>query len=76
MHRARFLAITGQALRDSFSSLGEPDPLLSRSVDARQELDLRVGVAVTRLSTRRFVGAAQKKVSRLDAVVVDDILDV
>jgi hypothetical protein len=48
IHRAKFSAITPQALQDSFSSLEEPDPALSRSVDARQELDLRIGVAFTR----------------------------
>ena len=48
VHRAKFSAITPKALQDSFSSLDEPDPALSRSVDARQELDLRIGVALTR----------------------------
>ena len=48
VHRAKFSAITPKALQDSFSSLDEPDPALSRSVDARQELDLRIGVSLTR----------------------------
>jgi len=48
IHRAKFSAITPKALQDSFSSLEEPDPHLSKSVDARQELDLRIGVALTR----------------------------
>lgn len=48
VHRAKFSAITPKALQDSFGSLEEPDPALSRSVDARQELDLRIGVSLTR----------------------------
>ena len=61
IHRARFSAISPEALRDAFGSLGEPDPALSRAVDARQELDLRIGVALTRLLTWRCVGIARKR---------------
>ena len=61
VHRATFSAITPDALSAAFRALGRsdavPDALLSRSVDARQELDLRVGVAMTRLLTWRCVGA-------------------
>jgi len=64
VHRARFSAITGDALRDAFSELVEPDAALSRSVDARQELDLRVGVALTRLLTWRCVGLARQHFSQ------------
>ena len=64
VHRAIFSAITPDALSAAFRALGRPeavpDPLLSRSVDARQELDLRVGVAMTRLLTWRCVGAARR----------------
>jgi DNA topoisomerase-3 len=63
IHRARFSAITKEALRDAFGSLVEPDPALSRSVDARQELDLRVGVAMTRLLNWRCIGLARKNFS-------------
>ena len=48
IHRAKFSAITSEALKDAFSALQQPDPALSRSVDARQELDLRIGVSLTR----------------------------
>jgi len=61
IHRARFSAISQRALRDAFRSLEEPDPALSRSVDARQELDLRIGVALTRLLTWKCVGMARKR---------------
>ena len=63
IHRAKFSAITPKALQDAFLSLEEPDADLSRSVDARQELDLRIGVALTRLLTWRCVNIARKRFS-------------
>lgn len=63
IHRAKFSAITQKAIQDSFRTLDEPDPNLSRSVDARQELDLRIGVALTRLLTGRCVNIARKRFS-------------
>ena len=63
IHRARFSAITYKALQDAFMDLQEPDPDLSRSVDARQELDLRIGVALTRLLTWKCVNVARKRFS-------------
>ena len=60
IHRARFSAISPEALRNAFISLEDPDPALSKSVDCRQELDLRIGVALTRLLTWRCVGVARK----------------
>ena len=63
IHRARFSAITREALRNAFQNIGEPNAALSRSVDARQELDLRVGVAMSRLLTWRCVGLARRKYS-------------
>ena len=60
IHRAKFSAITPKALKEAFSSLEEPDPDLSRAVDARQELDLRIGVAMTRLLTWRCVHVARR----------------
>ena len=69
VHRARFSAITPDALRDAFRALGEPDAALSRAVDARQELDLRVGVAMTRLLTWRCVGVARRAFSPSTKVI-------
>jgi len=61
IQRAQFSAITPQALRDAFRSLKQPNANLSKSVDARQELDLRIGVALTRLLTWKCVGLARSK---------------
>jgi DNA topoisomerase IA len=69
IHRAKFSSITPDALQTAFKTLGRPNELLSRSVDVRQELDLRVGVAITRLLTWRTLSVAKKKrnpVSRLN----------
>ena len=69
IHRARFSAISPKALRDAFASLEKPDPALSRAVDARQELDLRIGVALTRLLTWRCVGITRKRFDPATRVV-------
>ncbi|KAL7548499.1 hypothetical protein ACHAWF_011781 [Thalassiosira exigua] len=69
IHRAKFSAITPKAIQDAFHTLVEPDPDLSRSVDARQELDLRIGVALTRLLTWRCVGLARKRFSPSTRVI-------
>ncbi|KAF5836440.1 DNA topoisomerase [Dunaliella salina] len=64
--RARFSAITAPEIRAAMGSLGVPNEAEALSVDARQELDLRVGVAFTRFQTRYFQG----KYGNLDASVV------
>ena len=56
VYRAYFSAINGSDIRKAYNSLGKPDKNQSLSVDVRQELDLKVGVAFSRFQTKYFQG--------------------
>lgn len=49
--RARFSALVRAQLERAVSQLVEPDEAASRAVDARQEIDLRIGASFTRFQT-------------------------
>ena len=59
IYRAHFSALTEKALRYSFANPIKPKKSVSDSVDARQELDLKIGVTFTRLLTYEFKDGAQ-----------------
>ena len=60
VRRAKFSAVTEREVRGAMARLGYPNAAEAAAVDARQELDLKVGVTFTRLLTRALRDAARK----------------
>lgn len=64
--RARFSAVTAKDIQKALNNLVEPNENESLAVEARQELDLKIGVAFSRFQTRYFQG----KYGDLDSAVI------
>eukprot|EP00929_Paragymnodinium_shiwhaense_P029928 TRINITY_DN17058_c0_g2_i2.p1 TRINITY_DN17058_c0_g2~~TRINITY_DN17058_c0_g2_i2.p1 ORF type:complete len:1067 (+),score=237.48 TRINITY_DN17058_c0_g2_i2:142-3342(+) len=54
IYRAQFSSLASVDLQQAMQTLGHPDIRQAHSVDARQEIDLRLGVAFSRLQTLYF----------------------
>ena len=66
VYRARYSAITVPDITKAIRTLGDPNENESRAVEARQELDLKIGVAFSRYQTQFF----KNKYSDLDSAVI------
>ena len=70
VYRAKFSALTATELVQAYNNLDRPDKYAAMSVDARQELDLKIGVAFSRLMTRAFLDLAKEKFRIKDLKVI------
>ncbi|XP_015887107.3 DNA topoisomerase 3-beta isoform X1 [Ziziphus jujuba] len=66
IYRARFSSVTEKDILGAMANLVEPNRHEALAVDARQEIDLKVGVAFTRFQTSYFQG----KYGNLDSRVI------
>lgn len=56
VYRARFSAISAPEINHAMQNLTSPNENEAKAVDARQELDLKVGVSFSRFQTMFFQG--------------------
>jgi DNA topoisomerase IA len=59
VYRAKFSAVTPKDCRLAFVRPSRPNQNESDAVEARQELDLKIGCSFTRFITRRFLGVCK-----------------
>merc|ERR1719382_2361917 len=61
IYRAQFSALTEPEMKRALNTLVRPNKYMSMAVDARQELDLKIGVSFTRLLTRQLLQNCKEK---------------
>ena len=64
VYRANFSALTNTELSYAYENLGHPDKYMAMSVDARQELDLKIGVRINILLLRCLTVSTDQADSR------------
>ncbi|CAD7922143.1 unnamed protein product [Amoebophrya sp. A25] len=66
IYRAHFSAITEPEIKRAYGDLQRPNKYMAMAVDARQELDLKVGISFSTLLKWNFLEAARAKFPRMD----------
>ncbi|CAE8677979.1 unnamed protein product, partial [Polarella glacialis] len=64
IYRAQFSALTESEMTRALNTLGRPNKYMSMAVDARQEMDLKIGCSFTRLLTNQLLSGCKQKFYR------------
>lgn len=76
VYRARFSSVTEKDISKAMDNLVEPNRDEALAVDARQEIDLKVGVAFSRFQTSYFQGKYQNLDCRVISSVSSHLLSI